>query len=76
MNLFWKIIFWTLTIALGFVNPVITFVMVILYYLPGLIQDTSNNGVESEPQKEKKSKSPQNPAQMKEFSKDVLEESR
>jgi len=76
MNLFWKIIFWTLTIGLGFVNPVITFVMVILYYLPGLIQDTSNNGAESESQKEKKSRSPQNPAHMKEFSKDVLEESR
>jgi len=76
MNLFWKIIFWTLTIGIGFVNPVITFVMVILYYLPGLIQDTTNNGADSDSQEEKKSKSPQNPAQMKEFSKDVLEESR
>ena len=76
MNLFWKIIFWTLTIGLGFVNPLITFVMVILYYLPGLIQDIFKNGAEFKSQKEKKSKSPQNPAQMKEFSKDTVEEFR
>ena len=76
MNLFWKIIYWTLTIGLGFVNPVITFVMVILYYLPGLIEDVCNNGTESNSQRKSKSEFPQNPLQMKEFSKDVLEESR
>jgi len=76
MNLFWKIIFWTLTIGLGFVNPVITFVMVILYYLPGVIENICNNGGESDSQTKRKSESPQNPAQMKEFSKDTLEESR
>ena len=37
MNLFWKIIFWILTIGLGFVNPLITFGLVILYYLPGIL---------------------------------------
>ena len=76
MNFFWKIIFWTLTIGLGFVNPVITFVMVILYYLPGIIENICNNGAKSYSQTNHKSESPQNPAQMKEFSKDVLEESR
>ena len=76
MNLFWKIIFWTLTIGLGFVNPLITFVMVILYYLPGVIENICNNGAESDSQTKHKSESPQNPAQMKEFSKDTLEESR
>jgi len=76
MNLFWKIIYWTLTIGLGFVNPVITFVMVILYYLPGLIENVCNNDTESNSQRKSKSEFPQNPLQMKEFSKDVLEESR
>ena len=33
----WKIIFWISTIALGFVNPVISFGLVILYYLPGIV---------------------------------------
>ncbi len=75
MNLFWKIIFWTLTIGLGFVNPLITFVMVILYYLPGLIQDICNDN-ESNYHKERKFQSTQNHTQMKKFSKDVLEESR
>jgi len=40
MNLFSKIIFWTSTIILGFVNPLISVGMVILYYLPGIIQST------------------------------------
>ena len=73
MNLFWKIIFWTLTIGLGFVNPLITFVMVILYYLPGIIENICNNDTQSNFQIERKSESPQNQEQMKKFSKDVLE---
>ena len=76
MNTIQKILFWIFTIALGFVNPVITFVMVILYYLPGIIENICNNGVESDSQTKRKSEPPQNPAQMNEFSKDVLEESR
>ena len=76
MNLFWKIIFWTLTIGMGFVNPLITFVMVILYYLPEVMQNICNNGEESNSQKDRKSKSPQNPGNMKEFSKDILEENK
>jgi len=76
MNLFWKIIFWSLTIGVGFVNPLITFVMVFLYYLPGVIENICNNGTGSDSQTKRKSESPQNLAQMKEFSKDTLEESR
>ena len=34
-----KILFWTLTILLGFVNPLISEGMVVLYYLPKIIQD-------------------------------------
>ena len=39
MNTVQKILFWTFTIALGFVNPLISVGLVILYYLPGIIQD-------------------------------------
>ena len=76
MNLSWKIIFWILTIGLGFVNPLITFLMVILYYLPGIIENICNNNIESNDQDQKKSESPQNKTQIKEFSKDTLEEFR
>lgn len=38
MNTVSKILFWIFTIALGFVNPLISVAMVILYYLPGIIQ--------------------------------------
>ena len=34
-----KFIFWTLTIGLGFVNPLISVAMVVLYYLPGIVQN-------------------------------------
>ncbi len=39
MNKISKILYWTLTILLGFVNPLISVVMVVLYYLPKIIQD-------------------------------------
>ena len=38
MNRVSKIFFWIFTIALGFVNPLISFVLIVLYYLPGIIQ--------------------------------------
>jgi hypothetical protein len=38
MNSISKVLFWILTIALGFVNPLISVALVILYYLPGIIQ--------------------------------------
>ena len=39
MNSINKVLFWIFTIALGFVNPLISVGLVILYYLPGIIQD-------------------------------------
>ncbi len=39
MNLFSKVLFWTFTIALGFVNPLISFGLIVLYYLPGIVQE-------------------------------------
>ena len=39
MNKFSKILFWSSTILLGFINPLISVAMVILYYLPKIISD-------------------------------------
>ena len=39
MNTITKVFFWIFTIALGFVNPLISFGLIVLYYLPGIIQD-------------------------------------
>ena len=39
MNNLSKIIFWTGTILLGFVNPLISFGLIVLYYLPAILQD-------------------------------------
>ena len=39
MNKFTKIVFWTLTILLGFVNPLISVALVVSYYLPKIISD-------------------------------------
>jgi len=39
MNRFSKILFWSSTILLGFINPLISVGMVILYYLPKIISD-------------------------------------
>ncbi len=39
MNIIQKVLFWIFTIALGFVNPLISVGMVVLYYLPKIIQD-------------------------------------
>ncbi len=39
MNTIQKVLFWIFTIVLGFVNPLISVGMVVLYYLPKIIQD-------------------------------------
>ncbi|MBT4327713.1 MAG: hypothetical protein HOD60_12555 [Candidatus Nitrosopelagicus sp.] len=67
MNTISKILFWTMTIALGFVNPLISIVLVILYYLPKIIQDACNpcNEVLGESQEDH---------EMKSYSDDVLED--
>jgi len=58
-----KIIFWIFAIILGFVNPLITFGLIILYYLPRIIQDLC-----------KPCKEEQESPEMNSFSKDVMEE--
>ena len=52
-----------LTIGLGFVNPLISVAMVVLYYLPGIIQDICKPCSESREEYE-----------MNSFSDDVAEE--
>ncbi|MCH7646999.1 MAG: hypothetical protein IIA83_00110 [Thaumarchaeota archaeon] len=57
-----KVLYWTFTIIVGFVNPLISFGLIVLYYLPGIIQDlcqTCNEEQETE---------------MNSFSEDVLDE--
>ncbi len=39
MNTAGKVFFWTCTIALGFISPVISFGLIILYYLPSIVQE-------------------------------------
>jgi len=39
MNRLSKIVFWIGAIILGFVNPLISFGLIVLYYLPGILQD-------------------------------------
>jgi len=63
MNGFTKILFWTLTIGLGFVSPVISVIMVVLYYLPKIIDDACRPCSE-----------PQEDYEMNSFSEDVMED--
>jgi hypothetical protein len=60
MNRLSMILFWMFTIGLGFVNPLISFALIVFYYLPGII--------------EKSCDSPTNSSDMKSFSDDILEE--
>jgi hypothetical protein len=39
MNTVSKTLFWIMTIALGFVNPLISIALVVIYYLPKIISD-------------------------------------
>ena len=39
MNKFHKILFWSATILLGFVNPLISVGLIVVYYLPKIISD-------------------------------------
>ncbi len=63
MNTIQKVLFWIFTIALGFVNPLISVGLVILYYLLGIIEDTC-----------KPCNKVQNNSEMNSFSDDVMEE--
>ena len=62
MNTLEKILFWTLTILLGFVNPLISVGMVVLYYLPKIIQDICQRCNEEQV------------SEMNSYSEDVLED--
>ena len=56
-----KVLFWIFTIGLGFVNPLISVGLIILYYLPGIIQDMCKSCNEQT-------------SEMNSFSDDVMEE--
>jgi len=58
-----KVFFWIFTIALGFVNPLISFGLIILYYLLGILQDLCQP-----------CKAEQASPEMNSFSDDILEE--
>ena len=62
MNGIKKVLFWTFTIIVGFVNPLISFGLIVLYYLPGIIQDLCQTCNEEQV------------SEMNSFSDDVLEE--
>jgi len=61
MQLVSKALFWTFTIGLGFVNPLISIVLIVLYFLPQIIIDVCQPCNEKE-------------FQMNSFSEDVMEE--
>ncbi len=63
MNTISKIFFWIFAIGLGFVNPLISIILIILYYLPGIIQDICQPCKES-----------QDNLEMNSYSEDVLED--
>ena len=57
-----KIFFWIFAIAVGFINPLLTVALIVLYYLPKIISEACN----SEPSFET--------SRMKSLSDDVVEE--
>jgi len=57
-----KVLFWTFTILLGFVNPLISVALIVLYYLPAIIQDLCPTCEEEQE------------VEMNSFSDDILEE--
>jgi len=63
MNRFSKILFWSSTILLGFINPLISVAMIILYYLPKIISDFTQSCEEPIPD-----------SGIKSYSDDVLED--
>jgi hypothetical protein len=70
-----KLVFWASAIILGFVNPLISFGLLVLYYLPGIMNDLSLSN-SNEFNQDSKFMDYKSPYQMKSFSKDTLEESR
>ena len=74
-----KIIFWMFVIILGFVNPLISVALIILYYLPGIIQNLcetceENNSNEFTYEQTRTYKSEQPSHKINSFSDDTLED--
>jgi len=84
-----KVFFWMFVIILGFVNPLISFALIVLYYLPKIISDacnTCNDTCSEEDSSEDEFftyeennthttvRKKQVPPKMKSFSDDVLED--
>ena len=67
MNKITKIFFWTFTILLGFVNPLISIALVVMYYLPKIIQDACQPCNQTQDDSSEES-------EMKSYSNDVLED--
>ena len=62
MNIISKILFWSVTILVGFLNPLFSLALVVIYYLPKIISDISQPCDEFE-----------NKSSMNSFSDDVME---
>jgi hypothetical protein len=58
-----KILFWLFVIAVGFVNPLISVALIVLYYLPKIISDFT---MPCEPERDE--------SFMKSYSDDVIED--
>ena len=58
-----KILFWLFVIGIGFVNPIFSGILVVLYYLPKIITDFCHPCDEY-----------QNESKMKSYSEDVLDD--
>ena len=74
MNTGHKILFWIFTIALGFVNPLISVALVILYYLPGIISSAVTPCEETTYEESVEYEEPNE--SMKEYSDDIREKMR
>ena len=71
MNTASKVLFWIMVIALGFVNPLISVALIVLYYLPGIIQDACKSCNDSQIIIHSENTISEN---MNDYSDDVLEE--
>ncbi len=82
VNMIGKVFFWTATVLLGFINPLISVALVVVYYLPKIIQDICHSCNEGYSDRvfivEEKTtyKTAQPSEKIDSFSKDVLEEMR
>jgi hypothetical protein len=54
MKLFEKTLFWFLTIILGLMNPLLSIVIVLVYYLPSIIRQSLNSTIEDENERNEK----------------------